>query len=178
MNLDYSAAKYMSEINDFDSLNLSNEIFKISLLTEKNESVGLNEIKKYSTSNSHQYKIFNLVDDLIMQNEYKLYYQIKNFVSSGTGFPYLVSMITRQLRILATIKSKLNAGETINKINQNLKLPSFVLNKSVEMSKQISIERIKNLSSILLEEDLRFKTESISDENIIYSLTSKFTEKN
>ena len=113
-----------------------------------------------------------------MQNEYKLYYQIKNFVSSGTGFPYLVSMITRQLRILATIKSKLNAGETINKINQNLKLPSFVLNKSVEMSKQISIERIKNLSSILLEEDLRFKTESISDENIIYSLTSKFTEKN
>ena len=69
-------------------------------------------------------------------------------------------------------------GETINKINQNLKLPSFVLNKSVEMSKQISIERIKNLSSILLEEDLRFKTESISDENIIYSLTSKFTEKN
>ena len=168
----------MSEINDFDSLNLSNEIFKISLLTEKNGSVGLNEIKKYSTSNSHQYKIFNLVDDLIMQNEYRLYYQIKNFVSSGTGFPYLVSMITRQLRILATIKSKLSAGETINKINQNLKLPSFVLNKSVEMSKQISIERIKNLSSILLEEDLRFKTESISDENIIYSLTSKFTEKN
>ena len=97
----------MSEINDFDSLNLSNEIFKISLLTEKNGSVGLNEIKKYSTSNSHQYKIFNLVDDLIMQNEYRLYYQIKNFVSSGTGFPYLVSMITRQLRILATIKSKL-----------------------------------------------------------------------
>ncbi|MFL2762927.1 MAG: hypothetical protein ACJZ9C_00765 [Dehalococcoidia bacterium] len=122
--------------------------------------------------------MFNLVDDLIMQNEYRLYYQIKNFVSSGTGFPYLVSMITRQLRILATIKSKLSAGETINKINQNLKLPSFVLNKSVEMSKQISIERIKNLSSILLEEDLRFKTESISDENIIYSLTSKFTEKN
>ena len=72
-------------------------------------------------SNSHQYKIFNLVDDLIMQNEYRLYYQIKNFVSSGTGFPYLVSMITRQLRILATIKSKLSAGETINKINQNLK---------------------------------------------------------
>ena len=168
----------MSEINDFDSLNLSNEIFKISLLTETNGSVGLNDIKKYSTSNSHQYKIFNLVDDLIMQNEYRLYYQIKNFVSSGTGFPYLVSMITRQLRILATIKSKLSAGETINKINQNLKLPSFVLNKSVEMSKQISIERIKNLSSILLEEDLRFKTESISDENIIYSLTSKFTEKN
>ena len=32
--------------------------------------------------------------------------------------------------------------------------------------------------NILLEEDLRFKTESISDENIIYSLTSKFTEKN
>ena len=178
ITLDYAAAKYMSEINDFDSLNLSNEIFKISLLTEKNGSVGLNEIKKYSTSNSHQYKIFNLVDDLIMQNEYRLYYQIKNFVSSGTGFPYLVSMITRQLRILATIKSKLSAGETINKINQNLKLPSFVLNKSVEMSKQISIERIKNLSSILLEEDLRFKTESISDENIIYSLTSKFTEKN
>ena len=168
----------MSEINDFDSLNLSNEIFKISLLTEQNGSVGLDKIKKYSTSNSHQYKIFNLVDDLIMQNEYRLYYQIKNFVSSGTGFPYLVSMITRQLRILATIKSKLSAGETINKINQNLKLPSFVLNKSVEMSKQISIERIKNLSNILLEEDLRFKTESISDENIIYSLTSKFTEKN
>ena len=37
-------------------------------------------------------------------------------------------------------------------------------------------ERIKNLSTILLEEDLRFKTESINDENIIYSLTSKFTK--
>ena len=51
-----------------------------------------------------------------------------------------------------------------------------MLNKSITMSKQISIERIKNLSTILLEEDLRFKTESINDENIIYSLTSKFTK--
>ena len=67
-------------------------------------------------------------------------------------------------------------GQTINKINQRLKLTSFVLNKSITMSKQISIERIKNLSTILLEEDLRFKTESINDENIIYSLTSKFTK--
>ena len=111
-----------------------------------------------------------------MQNEHRLYFQIKNFISSGSGFPYLVSMITRQLKILAAIKSGLDNGQTINKINQRLKLPSFVLNKSITMSKQISIERIKNLSTILLEEDLRFKTESINDENIIYSLTSKFTK--
>ena len=166
----------MSEINDFDSLSLSNEIFKLSLLSDKKSNISINDVKKHTSSNSHQFKIFNLVDDLIMQNEHRLYFQIKNFISSGSGFPYLVSMITRQLKILAAIKSGLDNGQTINKINQRLKLPSFVLNKSITMSKQISIERIKNLSTILLEEDLRFKTESINDENIIYSLTSKFTK--
>ena len=176
LNLEYAAAKYMSEINDFDSLSLSNEIFKLSLLSDKKSNISINDVKKHTSSNSHQFKIFNLVDDLIMQNEHRLYFQIKNFISSGSGFPYLVSMITRQLKILAAIKSGLDNGQTINKINQRLKLPSFVLNKSITMSKQISIERIKNLSTILLEEDLRFKTESINDENIIYSLTSKFTK--
>ena len=176
LNLEYAAAKYMSEINDFDSLSLSNEIFKLSLLSDKKSNISINDVKKHTSSNSHQFKIFNLVDDLIMQNEHRLYFQIKNFISSGSGFPYLVSMITRQLKILAAIKSGLDNGQTINKINQRLKLPSFVLNKSITMSKQISSERIKNLSTILLEEDLRFKTESINDENIIYSLTSKFTK--
>ena len=176
LNLEYAAAKYMSEINDFDSLSLSNEIFKLSLLSDKKSNINIDDVKKHTSSNSHQFKIFNLVDDLIMQNEHRLYFQIKNFISSGSGFPYLVSMITRQLKILAAIKSGLDNGQTINKINQRLKLPSFVLNKSITMSKQISIERIKNLSTILLEEDLRFKTESINDENIIYSLTSKFTK--
>jgi len=176
LNLEYTAAKYMSEINDFDSLSLSNEIFKLSLLSDKKSNINIDDVKKHTSSNSHQFKIFNLVDDLIMQNEHRLYFQIKNFISSGSGFPYLVSMITRQLKILAAIKSGLDNGQTINKINQRLKLPSFVLNKSITMSKQISIERIKNLSTILLEEDLRFKTESINDENIIYSLTSKFTK--
>ena len=176
LNLEYAAAKYMSEINDFDSLSLSNEIFKLSLLSDKKSNINIDDVKKHTSSNSHQFKIFNLVDDLIMQNEHRLYFQIRNFISSGSGFPYLVSMITRQLKILAAIKSGLDNGQTINKINQRLKLPSFVLNKSITMSKQISIERIKNLSTILLEEDLRFKTESINDENIIYSLTSKFTK--
>ena len=176
LNLEYTAAKYMSEINDFDSLSLSNEIFKLSLLSDKKSNINIDDVKKHTSSNSHQFKIFNLVDDLIMQNEHRLYFQIRNFISSGSGFPYLVSMITRQLKILAAIKSGLDNGQTINKINQRLKLPSFVLNKSITMSKQISIERIKNLSTILLEEDLRFKTESINDENIIYSLTSKFTK--
>jgi DNA polymerase III delta subunit len=178
LSIDYNAAKYLSEINDFDSLNLSNEIIKISLLSiPKSDSIGLNEIKKYSSNNTHKYKIFNLVDDLIMRNEYRLYYQIKNFTASGAGFSYLVAMISRQLKILATVKSESEAGQTINQINKSLKLPSFVINSTFNMSNQISIERIKKLSNILLEEDLRYKTKSISDENIIYSLTSKFTEQ-
>ena len=83
--MEYAAAKYMSEINDFDSLSLSNEIFKLSLLSDKKSNISINDVKKHTSSNSHQFKIFNLVDDLIMQNEHRLYFQFKNFISSGSG---------------------------------------------------------------------------------------------
>ncbi len=176
LNLDYNASKYLSDINDWDSLGVSNEIKKLSVIfksDQQNNNLSVNDIKHHISSPRHRYKIFALVDDLIMFREQKALFQLNEFVASGSGFSYLVSMIARQIRIIASAKSRIDEGQNMTEINKSLGLPSYVFNLTIQLAKQISFDRIKKLSDILLEHDLKFKTSTISEEDLIYSMASK-----
>ena len=176
LNLDYNASKYLSDINDWDSLGISNEIKKLSVIFksgQQNNNLSVNDIKHHISSPRHRYKIFALVDDLIMFREQKALFQLNEFVASGSGFSYLVSMIARQIRIIASAKSRIEEGQNMTEINKSLGLPSYVFNLTIQLAKQISFDRIKKLSDILLEHDLKFKTSTISEEDLIYSMASK-----
>ena len=176
LDLDYNAAKYLSDINDWDSLSIFNEIKKLSVIfnsDQKSNNLGVNDIKHYISSPRHRYKIFVLVDDLIMYREQKALFQLNEFVASGAGFSYLISMISRQIRIIASAKSRIEEGQNMAEINKNLGLPSYVFNLTIQLAKQMSFDRIKNLSDILLEHDLKFKTSTIPEEDLIYTMASK-----
>ena len=176
LDLDYNAAKYLSDINDWDSLSIFNEIKKLSVIfneDHKSNNLGINDIKHHISSPRHRYKIFALVDDLIMLREEKALFQLNEFVSSGSGFSYLISMIARQIRIIASAKSRIEEGQNMTEINKSLGLPSYVFNLTIQLAKQISFARIKNLSDILLEHDMKFKTSTISEEDLIYAMASK-----
>ena len=176
LDLDYNAAKYLSDINDWDSLSIFNEIKKLSVIfnsDRENNNLGVNDIKNHISSPRHRYKIFALVDDLIMLREQKALFQLKEFVASGAGFSYLISMIARQIRIIASAKSRIEEGQNMTEINKSLGLPSYVFNLTIQLAKQMSFDRIKNLSDILLEHDLEFKTSTIPEEDLIYAMASK-----
>ena len=176
LDLDYNAAKYLSDINEWDSLSIFNEIKKLSVIfnsDQKSNNLGVNDIKHYISSPRHRYKIFALVDDLIMYREQKALFQLNEFVASGAGFSYLISMIARQIRIIASAKSRIEEGQNMAEINKNLGLPSYVFNLTIQLAKQMSFDRIKNLSDILLEHDLKFKTSTIPEEDLIYAMASK-----
>ena len=176
IDLDYNAAKYLSDINDWDSLSIFNEIKKLSVIfnsDQKSKNLGVDDIKHHISSPRHRYKIFALVDDLIMLREQKAFFQLNEFVASGAGFSYLISMIARQIRIIASAKSRIEEGQNMTEINKSLGLPSYVFNLTIQLAKQMSFDRIKNLSDILLEHDLKFKTSTIPEEDLIYAMASK-----
>ena len=176
LDLDYNAAKYLSDINDWDSLSIFNEIKKLSVIfnsDQKSNNLGVNDIKLHISRPRHKYKIFALVDDLIMFREQKALFQLNEFVASGAGFSYLISMIARQIRIIASAKSRIEEGQNMTEINKSLGLPSYVFNLTIQLAKQMSFDRIKNLSDILLEHDLKFKTSTIPEEDLIYAMASK-----
>ena len=180
LDLDYNAAKYLSDINDWDSLSIFNEIKKLSVIfnsDQKSKNLGVDDIKHHISSPRHKYKIFALVDDLIMFREQKALFQLNEFVASGAGFSYLISMIARQIRIIASAKSRIEEGQNMTEINKSLGLPSYVFNLTIQLAKQMSFDRIKNLSDILLEHDLKFKTSTIPEEDLIYAMASKILNK-
>ena len=176
LSLDYNASKYLSDINDWDSLGIFNEIKKLSVIfkfDQQNNNLGVNDIKHHISSPRHRYKIFALVNDLIMLREQKALFQLNEFVASGSGLLYLITMIARQIRIIASAKSRIEEGQNMTEINKSLQVPSFVFNLTIQLAKQISFDRIKKISDILLEHDLKFKTSTISEEDLIYSMASK-----
>ena len=180
LDLDYNAAKYLSDINEWDSLSIFNEIKKLSVIfnsDQKSKNLGVDDIKHHISSPRHKYKIFALVDDLIMFREQKALFQLNEFVASGAGFSYLISMIARQIRIIASAKSRIEEGQNMTEINKSLGLPSYVFNLTIQLAKQMSFDRIKNLSDILLEHDLKFKTSTIPEEDLIYAMASKILNK-
>ena len=161
-------------------MSIFNEIKKLSVIfnsDQKSNNLDVNDIKHHISSPRHRYKIFSLVDDLIMLREQKAFFQLNEFVASGAGFSYLISMIARQIRIIASAKSRIEEGQNMTEINKSLGLPSYVFNLTIQLAKQMSFDRIKNLSDILLEHDLKFKTSTIPEEDLIYAMASKILNK-
>lgn len=135
---------------------LASEIEKLLLYTygRRIEEGDVKEVVSYAREAS----VFAMVDALIEGRASTAARLLHQLLQEGATAPYLLFMITRQLRLLVQAKELTLKGVPASLIKDRLGLASdYTLTKALEQSKRYSMGRLEQVYRKLLETDLAIK---------------------
>lgn len=102
--------------------------------------------------------IFELVDAMGQRQTRTALELVHNQLCQNANEFYLLSMITRQYRLLLQIRDLVARGLTAEQIQKQLDLHPFVARKMLEQSRHYSVEQLERIMHRLLETDVALKT--------------------
>lgn len=135
---------------------LASEIEKL-LLYASGRSIEEEDVQKV-VSYAREASVFTMVDALIEGRASTAAPLLHQLLEEGATAPYLLVMITRQLRLLVQAKELGLKGLPPSLIKDRLGLASdYTLTKALEQSKRYSMKRLEQVYQKLLETDLAIK---------------------
>lgn len=135
---------------------LANDIDKLVALRGDTEIS--NEDVRNHVQGIFEENIFALTDAIALQNKSKALILLKREIQNGTNVLYLLTMVTRQFRILIQLQSLLaNNIISPDAIAKQLKLHPFVIKKSIPAAKRYSFVELKSIYSRLMSIDQHLK---------------------
>lgn len=104
--------------------------------------------------------IFTLVDAIVSGQTKHVYTMMQEQYRQGNDAGYLLSMITRQFRILLQLRDLYDRGEQLqsSSLATELGLHPFVIKKSLPMVKRYPLAELKQIHAQLLDIDIKTKT--------------------
>jgi DNA polymerase-3 subunit delta len=135
---------------------LASEIEKLLLYTmgRRIEAGDVEEVVSYA----REANVFVMVDALIEGQAARAAPLLHQLLQEGDTAPYLLVMITRQLRLLVQAKELSLQGYSSAGVKDRLGLASdYVLNKALKQGRSYSMERLEQVYRKLLETDLSIK---------------------
>ena len=150
------AAKMLAAFAGDNLWVLASEIDKLILFTggRRIEEKDIKEVVSYA----REANVFTMVDALIEGRSATAAPLLQQMLDEGAAAPYILFMITRQVRLLVQIKELSQQKCTRNEIRERLGIMNdFVLNKALEQSRNYSMERLEQIYRKILETDISIK---------------------
>ena len=161
------AAVQLASIFSSNLWQLSNEINKL-INFKRGEQPGLIDIDQIVeiefkdvenlVRGSADENIFALTDSISAKNRSKALELFENELSAGVTETYLLVMIIRQFKILIQVRAALDSGLSARKIQNELKLHPYVIQKASVQARNFSIDLLKNLYREVVDIDYQLKT--------------------
>jgi DNA polymerase III subunit delta len=149
-----------------DMWKLNNEINK--LVAGGDIIIEIDKIKELVSENFND-NIFELTDAVAEKNKKTFLYLLERHLRSGADSSYLLSMLTRQFRILLQAKSILEEDPYAN-LSTELKIPFFVEKKIKNQAGKYSLDQLKKIYGQLVAIDIELKTSYFDPELLFYKL--------
>ncbi|MFC2039393.1 DNA polymerase III subunit delta [Chloroflexota bacterium] len=113
---------------------------------------------KMVVSSAREVSVFTMVDALIEGRASTAARLLHQLLEEGATVPYLLVMITRQLRLLLQVKELILKRMPASIMRERLGIASdYVLTKALEQGKRYSVRRLEQVYRKLLETDLAIK---------------------
>ncbi len=135
---------------------LDQEISKL-IHFAKNKAITLADVNELIQAKAND-NVFNLIDAIGRKDKKTALKLLEEQLTSGENAIYLLTMITRQFRLLIKIKILSEKIKNNFALAQALKVHSFVVQKSLAQSKIYSLEELKRIYQKLLILDEKLKT--------------------
>lgn len=135
---------------------LAGEIDKLILYCggKRIEDKDVKEVVSYA----REANVFTMVDALIEGRSITAVPLLQQMLDEGAAAPYILFMITRQVRLLVEIKDLVNRKCNRSEIRERMGIANdFVLNKALEQSRNYSMERLEQIYRKILETDISIK---------------------
>lgn len=102
--------------------------------------------------------IFALTDAIGARDKALATRLLEEQIELGANEIYLLTMITRQIKIILQVRQALDLGQSSRQIITELKLNPYVAQKAIEQSRHFSLNALKIIFSKLVEIDYKIKS--------------------
>ena len=161
-NLENSAIEFIIRNFGNDLWSINNELNKIYAYSKDKKNITLLDVKKLTKINLND-NIWNLVDSLGQKNKKLALKLLSDQIKEGISIDWIISMLARQLRIIAKIK----LSSENNRSAKNLGLHPFVYQKALFQEKKYTLDELKKIYHRLTKVDFLRKTKKISPEVLL-----------
>lgn len=167
---------YKDKNNEYTLSDIDNEIKKISSFAGSNTKV-TNEIIDRLSQKKIENDIFKLIDYIGDKNSQNAIKILNDMINEGESVLGIFAMINKQFRIVLQVKELLNKGLNNKKISEKLKISSFIVNKSIKISRNFTEAMIIDMLNYILESDYKIKNGLMRDTLAIEMLVSKYCQR-
>ncbi len=157
--IEFSAANDLALFIGQDLRALDNETEKL-ILYRNGETIRRDDVRALVASAQEQ-SIFDLVDALGQRRTTRALELLHDQLRHNANEFYLLSMITRQYRLLLQVTDLMRRGMATDAIQKQLSLHPFVTRKMVEQARNYSVEQLEQIMEQLLETDVNLKTSQL-----------------
>lgn len=109
-------------------------------------------------ADSHESKIFTLVDGAISGNAQSALTEMGRLINDGVSPAYMLLMMTRQIRLLLLFKEQVGGGMRPSAAASELGIREFLVDKTVRQASRYSMHQLDAIYSALVSTDLDAKT--------------------
>jgi len=156
--IDNPAVLELASLVGSDLWNMSTEIDK--LIAYKNGQLIKNDDVKMMVRAKYDENIFHLTDALAAKNASLSFKLLYDQLALGAHELYLLTMLTRQFKILMMVKEVMLKEPNHYTVASRLKLHPFVAQKALSDAGQFTVDELKNIYQHLLEIDIKIKSSS------------------
>lgn len=154
-----------------DTWGLSKEVNKLIAYTKGlNQKVILKEYVEKMVMSESSESIFNLVDCIGQKQKSRALKLLHNILDSGVSELYVLSMVTRQFRIIMMLKEAQHKSLDNYTLAKIVGLNAFVVQKCMGQANNFTKEKLVKIYSALLELDKRLKTSSKESCIVLFDL--------
>lgn len=173
LKMDGATASYLIRTVGGDMENLVREMAKLGAFAGEGGSVSNQDVDEICIK-SLETKIFDLVGALGGGKTKEAVTIYRNLLMMKESPLMVLSMLSRQFRIILQCKTLLEAGETQSGIGHRTGLRDFVVRESLRQGKNFSIKRLKEGLDDCLQTDVNIKTGRMQGELAVEVLIIKY----
>lgn len=170
LEIEKDAIRLLAERINYDPERCSNELKKLKLIVKDNK-ITISDVELL-ISDTLEKDIWNLIDSINKKDNIQSTNILERLMVQNIDSNYIISMLARNLRLIAQTKYLLEESATTSNIAKTLKIPPFTVPLLIKSSKEYSESKIKMLYTKMSNLDYQIKKGLINPDLGITLLSS------
>lgn len=169
-----SAVSTLAFMVGHDLTRLAGELDKLTAYTEERAEIAEADVRAIVGA-SLEYNVFELLNLLLAGKLGDAQLMTNSLLQNGQTPIGILAMLTRQLRQLAHMRLALDAGQSVNTVQNLLKLHPYAASQAAKQCKGLSAARLKMLYETCVALDYDIKSGKLRDSVALESILIKIT---